>query len=95
MTTATKPELLTILEVPQGHYRDLSGEKLAPTIAAMLRAAAERIEGHPSTASFFRPDWYVRHQVKPSENPSTGYEWYRVEPDGTLLFYRANYDSGD
>lgn len=91
---ATTTQLLTILTLPQGHYRNLAGMTLAEALAMFCEDQAKFLREFPSCAKFWRPNWNVCH-LEPGSQPGIGYEWYLAGENGTLSVYAFNHDSSD
>lgn len=54
-----------------------------------------RLDGQKVTEvveALVTPFWRFK-EVTEAERPPFGYEWYRMEPDGTLVLWKANHDS--
>lgn len=91
--TTTAP-LLTILELPQGRYSNLTGMKLADALAMFHEDSARFLREFPHCAKFHRPNWHISHREQGARAP-IGYEYYLAADDGTLSVYEFNHDSSD
>lgn len=81
---------MTILELAQGHFSDLTGMTWADAVQ-MFRQQDEAFRAkYPATAYHYQP-WHER-EVQNGATAPWGFEWY-IEQDGLLRLHSANYDS--
>ncbi len=83
---------MTILEIAQGRYQDLTGEPLEDTLAAMKQHDEEFLQKYPSCAKYHRPCYSVR-EVPEGKTAPWGYEWYQVDADQRLRIHSVQHDS--
>lgn len=82
---------MTIIEVPQGYWGDMSGTSRDIALAIFKASDEEFLNAHPTCAPYHRPCWLER-EVKDDAKAPWGYEWYRLDA-GILNFHSAQYDS--
>ena len=86
---------MTIIQIPQGYWNDLSGTSQAEALGAFVKRDAEFLQQHPQCAKYHRPSWVVLPDVPEHRTAPWGHEWYSVTEDGTLQMHSADYDSSD
>jgi hypothetical protein len=85
---------MTILELPQGHYADLSGMSLGMVLVMFDKNDADFLAKYPQCIPYHRPLWRKRDVADTATAP-WGHEWYQVGADGRLTRHSAHYDSSD
>jgi hypothetical protein len=85
---------MTILQLPQGYYGDLSGQSLGDTLQGFARDDAAFLLKYPQCRPYHRPFWHTR-DVDDTQTAPWGHEWYAVGADGILQRHSAHYDSSD
>jgi hypothetical protein len=85
---------MTILELPQGYYRDLSGRTLVDVLLMFGQDDAAFLAKYPQCVPYHRPHWHTR-TVEDTATAPWGHEWYQVGADGRLTRHSAHYDSSD
>jgi hypothetical protein len=85
---------MTVLELKQGYYRDLSGMTLADALVMMAEDDAAFLAKHPQCNPYHQPCWR-QWDVGETETAPWGHEWYQVGADGILQRHSAHYDSSD
>jgi hypothetical protein len=85
---------MTIIQIPQGYWNDLSGTSQAEALEAFVKADAEFLQRHPQCAKYHRPSWVVLEDVPEHKTAPWGHEWYAVVND-SLQMHSADYDSSD
>lgn len=93
MTTTTY-SLVTILELPQGRYRNLAGMTLVDALVLFHEDGAKFLRENPAAAKYYEPRWQVRHVAGETTCP-WGHEQYNVGDDGLLSVRAFNHDSSD
>ena len=83
---------MVVLQLPQGYYRNLTGMSLGKALVMFDQDDAEFLAAHPQCIPYHRPCWQ-KYQVDDAARAPWGHEWYLVQPDGTLIFHSAHYDS--
>jgi len=85
---------MTILQIPQGYARNLSGRSKVKTLEEFAQRDVEFLFNFPSCVPYHRPAW-LELEVPDDKTAPWGHEWYQVLPDGTLQMHSADYDSSD
>lgn len=85
---------MTVVELEQGHYRDLTGTPKDDALVMFARDAEAFLEKHPDCRKYHRPCWRER-DVPDQQTAPWGHEWYEVTAEGTLQWHSAFYDSSD
>lgn len=94
MTTRAASEQMTVIELPQGYYRELTGMPVGEAMAMFKKFDDDFLRDHPSCAPFHRPSW--REYAVPTHHTAPwGHEWYVVDEHGLLRMHSAQYDSSD
>jgi hypothetical protein len=83
---------MKILQLPQGHYGDLTGMPELEAIAQFVVDDLTFLERNPQCAKYHRQLWREL-DVKDTATAPWGYEWYVTDEDGRLQFHSADYDS--
>lgn len=83
---------MTIIELSQGRYRDLSGTPKLAALAMFIQHDIEFVAANPSCAKYHQPAWREL-VVADTEKAPWGYEWYIVDEAGLLKMHSAQYDS--
>lgn len=83
---------MTIIELPQGYYRDLSGTSKTDALAAFAKFEADYAAKHPNATPW---QWWSELDVTDTATARFGYEWYRVDGAGVLRRHSARVDSSD
>jgi hypothetical protein len=85
---------MTVLELPQGYYGDLSAMPLDDALAMFSHDDAAFLLKYPQCRPYHRPFWHKR-DVADTQTAPFGHEWYEVGADGILQRHSAHYDSSD
>jgi hypothetical protein len=83
---------MTIIEIPQGYYNDLTGVPKDEALDAFAQHDAEFLEKWPSARPYHRPSWR-EFEAPDDERAPWGYEWYVIDEAGLLKMHSAQYDS--
>lgn len=83
---------MKILELPQGHYHDLSGLALVDVLAMCASDDAEFLDRNPQCRPYHRPTCHEREAADQDTAPF-GYEWYIADAQGILQRHSQHYDS--
>jgi hypothetical protein len=83
---------MTILEIEQGHYGDLTGMTRDEAVVMFAGDAEAFLEKHPSARRYHRTCW-VELKVADTRTAPWGYVWYVIDADGLLKMHSAQYDS--
>lgn len=84
---------MTIIEVPQGHYRNLANRDKDEIISFFKECDADFLARHPQCVAYHRPSWRLLEDVDARNTAPWGYEWYEVMADNRLRVHSAQYDS--
>ncbi len=82
---------MTVLEIAQGHYPDLTGMLWDDAIRMFQRDDAQFRAKYPASAYPYQP-WHERQVIESATAP-WGYEWYIENAAGKLARHSAHYDS--
>lgn len=85
---------MTVIELPQGYYRDLTGTRRDVALAQFAKDDASFLATHPQCKPFHRPRC-VERDVRDDATAPWGYEWYVADARGVLFMHSAHYDSSD
>ncbi len=91
-TVNPAPTTMTIIEVPQGYWLDLTGTPRDVALASFAKHDAAFLAEHPSAAKYHRPSWR-EFEVGANDTAPWGYEWYAIDEAGLLKMHSAQYDS--
>ena len=83
---------MKILQLPQGHYGDLTGMSMLNAVAMFTVDSLAFLAKHPQCQPYHHPLWREL-EAKDSETAPWGYEWWLVNEDGKLQRHSAYYDS--
>lgn len=83
---------MTILELPQGYYADLTGMSWDDAMQMFQRDDAAFVAKYPSTNGYHRPCWR-EFDVEATATAPFGHEWYLEDEHGLLKLHSAHYDS--
>lgn len=81
---------MTILQIMQGNYRDLSGQQFSDTVEMLTEHDAQSAVEHPTW--YPNPCWRVI-EARENQTAAWGTEWYSVDAEGLLQRHSAFYDS--
>ena len=82
---------MTIIEITQGYYGDLTGTPKTEALAMFIQHDNEFLERNPQCKPYHRPAWR-EFEAPDNKKAPWGHEWYVVE-DGVLRMHSAHYDS--
>jgi hypothetical protein len=82
---------MTILELPQGYYTDLTGIKRHQALAIFAIDQKNFEHKYPHLAPV-SPCWH-EYEVEDTKTAPWGYEWYTIDAAGVLKRHSAHYDS--
>jgi hypothetical protein len=85
---------MTVIELPQGHYPDLTGMTLDDVMQMFRRDDEAFVAKYPHTKQFHYPR-YRQREVADTATAPWAHEWYAVDADGRLQMHSAHYDSSD
>lgn len=83
---------MIIIEIAQGHYRDLTGIPRASALKTFAEQDAAFLQEHPGCVTYHRPCW-SEIDVPDTATARWGTEWYTVDEAGLLKRHSAQYDS--
>jgi hypothetical protein len=83
---------VTVLELPQGYYADLTGMTWDDAMQMFKRDDEQFLRAYPHTRCFHRARCREL-EVDETRTAPWGHEWYVADEAGKLRMHSAHYDS--